>query len=85
MTKSELHFASMRLVCVVFTLTIISVVPVSAQFSPVFGDELPPVNRSKDLGFRILKSDEKTFVGFGLRNRKLELILALIQNVYPYL
>ncbi|MEC7653345.1 MAG: hypothetical protein VX548_00210 [Bacteroidota bacterium] len=33
----------MRLVCVVFTLTIISVVTVSAQLSPVFGDEFPPV------------------------------------------
>ena len=75
----------MRLVCVVIGLTVIAVVPISNQLSPVFEDELPPVNRSKDLGFRMLKSDEKTFVGFGLRNSKLELIRALIQNVYPYL
>ena len=75
----------MRLVCVVIALTILSVVPISAQLSPVFGDELSPINRSKDLEFRMLKSDEKTFVGFGLRKRKLELIHSLIQNVYPYL
>ena len=51
----------MRLVCLVIALTIISVVPISNQLSPVFEDELPPVNRSKDLGFRMLKSDGKTF------------------------
>jgi len=60
----------MRLVCSVIALTIISVVPISNQLSPVFEDELPPVTGSKDLGFRMLKSDGKTFVGFGLRNSK---------------